>query len=191
MSARSLAGYIGGLTLVEGDRDPRSTPRRAAQELPGGRVRLTTDALAAVDELFRRDAARLRTVVEAVMDDTHAVNGAFKELVSSWQMRVVDGEEVANDHTDEAYDAEVILRLRDDIHPRILAVVDQVAGTEPRLARYTERLAAALEAVQRGDNQMMAHPLRDSYHTAWFELHEELIRLCGRDRASEAAAGRA
>ena len=163
----------------------------AAQELPGGRVRLTPDALASVDELFRRDAARLRTVVEAVMDDFHAVNGAFKELVTSWQMRVVDGEEVVNDHTDEAYDAKVILRLRDDIHPRVLAVVEQVAGAEPRLARYTERLAAALEAVQQGDAQMMAHPLRDSYHTAWFELHEELIRLCGRDRASEAAAGRA
>ena len=38
---------------------------------------------------------------------------------------------------------------------------------------------------------MMAHPLRDSYHTVWFELHEELIRLSGRNRASEAAAGRA
>ena len=163
----------------------------SAQELPGGRVRLTPDALASVDELFRRDATRLRTIVEAVMDDFHAVNSAFKELVTSWQMRVLDGTEVVNDHTDEAYDAEVIMRLRDDIHPRILAVVEQVAGAEPRLGRYGIRLTAALEALQEGDAQMMAHPLRDSYHTVWFELHEELIRLCGRDRASEAAAGRA
>ena len=163
----------------------------AAQELPGGRVRLTPDALASVDELFRRDAARLRTAIEPVMDDFHAVNGTFKALVTSWQMRVVDGTEVVNDHTDEAYDANVVTRLRDDIHPRVLAVIDQVAGAEPRLARYSDRLAAALEAVQQGETQMMAHPLRDSYHTVWFELHEELIRLCGRDRASEAAAGRA
>ena len=163
----------------------------AAQELPGGRVRLTPDALASVDELFRRDAARLRTVVEAVMDDFHAVNGAFKALVTSWQMRVVDGTEVVNDHTDEAYDSGVVARLRDEMHPRVLAVIEEVARAEPRLARYGDRLAAALEAVQQGDTQMMAHPLRDSYHTVWFELHEELIRLCGRDRASEAAAGRA
>jgi pyruvate,orthophosphate dikinase len=163
----------------------------SARELPGGRVRLTGDALASVDELFRRDSSRLRAVVEPLMDDFHAVNGAFKELVTAWQMRVVDGTEVVNDHTDEAYDAGIVMRLRDDIHPRILAIVEQVAGAEPRLARYTERLAAALEAVQQGDAQMMAHPLRDSYHTVWFELHEELIRLCGRDRASEAAAGRA
>lgn len=163
----------------------------AAQELPGGRVRLTSKARATVDELFRRDAARLHTVIEAVMDDFHAVNGAFKELVTAWQMRFVDGTEVVNDHTDEAYDADVITRLRDGIHLRILAIVEQVAGAEPRLARYTERLTAALEALRQGDAQMMANPLRDSYHTVWFELHEELIRLCGRDRASEAAAGRA
>ena len=163
----------------------------AAQELPGGRVRLTPEALVSVDELFRRDAARLSGVVEAVMEEFHAVNGAFKELVTSWQMRVVDGAEVVNDHTDAVYDNDVIMRLRDDIHPRILTVIDQVAGAEPRMARYNERLATALEAVQHGDTQMMAHPLRDSYHTVWFELHEELIRLRGRDRASEAAEGRA
>jgi hypothetical protein len=29
---------------------------------------------------------------------------------------------------------------------------------------------------------MVAHLLRDSYHTVWFELHEELIRLIGRKR---------
>lgn len=163
----------------------------AAQELPGGRVRLTREALAGVDELFRRDASRLRAAIEPVMDGFHTVDQAFKELVTSWQMRLLDGEEVVNDHTDEAYDNAVVVRLRDSIHPRVLAIVQEVAAAERRLARYGDRLTAALEAVQQGDAQMMAHPQRDSYHTVWFELHEELIRLCGRDRASEAAAGRA
>jgi hypothetical protein len=31
----------------------------------------------------------------------------------------------------------------------------------------------------------------DSFHTVWFELHEDLIGLLGRTRAEEAAAGRA
>jgi len=162
-----------------------------AQELPGGRVRLTPEALAEVEALFRRDSERLRTVVEPVMHGFHAVDSAFKELVTSWQMRLIDGIEVVNDHTDEAYDKTLIMRLRDEVHPRVLAVIQEVAAAEPRLARYAERLTAALEALQQGDVQMMAHPLRDSYHTVWFELHEELIRLCGRTRASEAAAGRA
>jgi pyruvate,orthophosphate dikinase len=34
---------------------------------------------------------------------------------------------------------------------------------------------------------MIASPLKDSYHTIWFELHEELIHLAGRDRATEEA----
>ena len=34
-----------------------------AQELPGGRIRLTKEALASVDKLFRRDSARLRNAV--------------------------------------------------------------------------------------------------------------------------------
>jgi pyruvate,orthophosphate dikinase len=33
--------------------------------------------------------------------------------------------------------------------------------------------------------------LLDSYHTVWFELHEDLIRLAGRTREAEATAGRA
>ena len=162
-----------------------------AQELPGGRIRLTKEALASVDELFRRDSARLRSAVEPVMDGFHTVDRAFKELVTSWQMREIDGEEAINDHTDAAYDNAVVVRLGDDIHPRVLAVVEVVSTAEPRLARYGDRLTSALAAVKQGDAQMMAHPLRDSYHTVWFELHEELIRLSGRNRASEAAAGRA
>jgi pyruvate,orthophosphate dikinase len=36
-----------------------------------------------------------------------------------------------------------------------------------------------------GDASMLASPLKDSYHTVWFEFHEELIVLSGRDRANE------
>ena len=33
----------------------------------------------------------------------------------------------------------------------------------------------------------LASPLVDSYHTVWFELHEELIELAGSTREAEAA----
>ena len=81
-------------------------------------------------------------------------------------------------------------RREPGVHRAIVPTIAAVAGAEPRLARYQARLDHALAAVRVGDTQMMAHPLRDSYHTVWFELHEELIRLSGRDRATEAAAGR-
>jgi hypothetical protein len=34
---------------------------------------------------------------------------------------------------------------------------------------------------------MIASPLKDSYHTVWFELHEELMHLSGRSRVVEEA----
>ena len=42
-----------------------------------------------------------------------------------------------------------------------------------------------------GDGKYVASPRVDSYHSIWFELHEDLILLAGRNRADEVAAGRA
>jgi hypothetical protein len=35
----------------------------------------------------------------------------------------------------------------------------------------------------------LTRPMVDSYHTVWFELHEEMIGLAGRTRATEAESG--
>jgi hypothetical protein len=66
--------------------------------------------------------------------------------------------------------------------------VDDASG---RLAAYQRRLARAAEAIAAGDNRFVSSPRVDSYHSVWFELHEELIRLAGRSRADEVASGRA
>ena len=176
----AVESVIGGLVAAED-----------AQELPGGRVRLMPPAIARVDERFAVDAVRLRPVIEPLLDDFHAVNDLFKLVVTSWQMREIDGETVPNDHGDADYDALVIRRIREEIHAGIVPVLAAVAHAEARFGRYRQRLEAALDAIESGDAQMVAHPLRESYHTVWFELHEELIRLSGRNRADEAAAGRA
>lgn len=163
----------------------------SAQELPGGRVRLLPPALERVDARFRADAARLAPVVESQWDDFHELNLHFKHVVAAWQVRTVDGTEQPNDHADATYDGAVVERLRTEIHAGIVPIIDAVAVAEARFARYAERLEAAIGSVEAGQREMFAHPLADSYHTVWFELHEELIRLSGRTRADEAAAGRA
>ena len=61
----------------------------------------------------------------------------------------------------------------------------------PRLSDYRARLTRALEAARAGDGRYVASPRVDSYHGAWFELHEDLIQLAGRTREDEVAAGRA
>jgi pyruvate,orthophosphate dikinase len=106
-------------------------------------------------------------------------------------MRPVDGVEVPNDHSDGAYDASVLARLRSDVHEDVTPIVERAAGMVSRLGRYGLRLETALDRLSDGDERYVAHPMLDSYHTVWFELHEELIRLAGRDRRSETEAGRA
>jgi pyruvate,orthophosphate dikinase len=59
------------------------------------------------------------------------------------------------------------------------------------MARYAARLREAATRAAAGEGKYVASPRVDSYHGTWFELHEDLIRLAGRTRAEETAAGRA
>jgi len=105
-------------------------------------------------------------------------------------MRQVDGKAVRNDHKDEVYDAAVLARLP-PIDAATTLVIDEIAAVVPRFASYKRRLANALAKTQAGDHRYLTAPDRDSYHTVWFELHQDLIGLIGTTREKEAAAGRA
>ena len=109
--------------------------------------------------------------------------------MKDWHVRPVNGTDVPNDHQDAVYDAGVVARLA-GVDAALAPVLTETARLVPRLAVYGARFSDALAAVRRGERAMMAAPNRDSYHTLWFELHQELIDLCGRSRAAEAAAGR-
>lgn len=113
----------------------------------------------------------------------------FKRLITEWQMRTVDGRQVLNDHADAAYDASVRERLC-GFHGETGALIDEICVVAPRLKSYPLRFARAAAAAAAGDGTMIASPLKDSYHTVWFELHEELMHLSGRSRAAEEAAQR-
>ncbi|MEY2478085.1 MAG: hypothetical protein QOG87_3400 [Actinomycetota bacterium] len=143
-----------------------------------------------LDGNYAEERATCQAAIDDALQRFHAVNDAFKEVVTSWQLRTVAGEQVPNDHSDAAYDAAVLRRLRDEIHPAIVPVIEQAGAGLARLGHYREGLDAALAQIDKGEHQYIAHPLLESYHTVWFELHEDLIRLSGRDRATEAAAGR-
>jgi len=153
----------------------------------GKTVRLSQegkDRLAAllVDE---RRALDLETI-QRYYDEFLPTNREFKALVSQWQLR--DGE--PNDHTDAEYDAEVLSGL-DDVHDAILPILTSVSGQVPRLKGYAAKLSAALDRVRSGDTAWFTRPLVDSYHTVWFELHEELLGAAGLTRNAEASAGHA
>ena len=119
-------------------------------------------------------------------DDFRAVNDTFKTLVSDWQIR--DGQ--PNPHDDADYDTGVLNRL-DGVHEQVMPIVAVVTTLAPRLGTYGDKLTAALAKVKAGDTIWLARPIIDSYHTVWFELHEELIAASGLTREEEARAGHA
>ncbi len=162
---------------------------RHASETPRG-FRLTPEGKGWLDGLLADERALLDAeAIDAIYERFSEHNAELKQLVADWQLREVEGEQVINDHTDADYDASIIARLH-EIDAAIAPSFADAAARAPRLGRYIERLAAALAAIDSGDHSMLASPLEDSYHTVWFEMHEELILLAGRTRADEAAAGR-
>ena len=61
-------------------------------------------------------------------------------------------------------------------------MINQLANALPRMAIYGEKLAAALEKAEKGAVAWVSDAKIESYHTVWFELHEDLLRLMRRER---------
>lgn len=120
----------------------------------------------------------------AAYGDFRAVNADFKRLVTDWQLKGGPGG-VPNAHDDAEYDAAVLARL-DDVHVRAVPIVEAAAAQLPRLNAYAAKLAAALDKIKSGETAWLTRPLVDSYHTVWFELHEELIVAVGLTREQAA-----
>jgi pyruvate, orthophosphate dikinase len=138
------------------------------------------------DELYELERSEARSLILDVYDSFLPINDEVKQIVTDWQMRIVSGEMVLNDHTDPDHDRAVIDRLH-DTDAKVSIALDPLRATLPRFDLYAVRLQRALTCVRDGDHSMICAPIKDSYHTVWFELHEELIILSGRSRSEEAA----
>jgi pyruvate,orthophosphate dikinase len=156
-----------------------------------GTYRLADDGKSRSEALLAAEQAEWG-LAEAnhALDAFQALDHRMKDTVTAWQLRGPQGAPLINDHTDGAYDAEVLDRLA-ALHDDAAAWLSRVESGCPRLFRYRARLARAVELAVAGDQRFVASPRVDSYHAIWFELHEDLIRLVGRTRAEEVAAGRA
>jgi hypothetical protein len=118
---------------------------------------------------------------EAAYQAFERVNRALKQVITDWQTISVGGNKVANDHSDTAHDEDVIDRLG-QVHEQVEPILAQLATRLPRLGVYATKLLAALEAAEDGDHEWVSDIRRDSYHTVWFELHEDLLRIMGQAR---------
>jgi len=159
--ARHREGRVSGWTLT-----------------PAGRA-LHADLVAA--ELR---AAGCESDVEAGYRAFLGLNPRLLATASAWQLRQENGQAVVNDHTDADHDAKVIADLR-ALHDETAPLVNRLGSLLERFGRYEQRLSGAVDRVEAGEQDWFTKPLIDSYHTVWFELHEDLLSTLGKERASE------
>ncbi len=172
--AATIDRLVGGL-LAEG-----------LVERASGTLRLSSNGRLRALELFAADRSAVGSDrAPALLEEFGALDGRVKEVVTAWQVRDVGGEQALNDHADADYDAGVLDELA-GVHRDAAIWLAPLGATLPRFAAYRARLAHAVELARGGDQRFVASPRVDSYHSVWFELHEDLIRLAGRRRSEEA-----
>jgi hypothetical protein len=142
------------------------------------------DAQRAAAEL---DGAQLRPAVDAAYRRFVELNPDLLRLCTDWQLYPpVDNKTPPepNRHEDAEYDAEVIARLA-KVDSAAQPICDELADALARFGTYGPRLATARARVEAGDHDWMTKPMIDSYHSVWFELHEDLLATLGIERGSE------
>jgi hypothetical protein len=173
--APETVGRITADAVIAGDMS--QTPEGRCRLMPAGHSRLES-------ALAQERASIDQAAVISLYQRFRAFNKDFKALVTRWQMRS-DGS--INDHSDTAYDQE-ILRELNALHGPFAELVGALGAQVMRLNFYRRRFETALARVSAGDTRWFGRPLIDSYHTVWFELHEDLLRLCGLEREAEEEA---
>ena len=194
LQAVRLKGRIGpGEIAATINEDPAvvaeavKTATEAGFLIEGKTLRLSAEGRTRLNELLAAERENIdRAAIAGAYDKFRGINADFKALVADWQLK--NGE--PNAHDDEGYDSAVLARLA-DVHERVIPITAAVANELPRLASYSGKLAAALAKVKAGETTWLTRPIVDSYHTVWFELHEELILAAGLTREGEARAGHA
>jgi hypothetical protein len=110
------------------------------------------------------------------------INIELKNLITQWQTVETAGQRMPNDHSNRDYDMRVIDRLG-DLHERVDVLLARFERVLPRFAYYRTQLFDALEKAEGGASVWVSGAKIDSYHTLWFELHEDLLRILGRKRS--------
>ena len=146
---------------------------------------LTADGRARHSELIQEElaASGTRPAIEDGYRRFLEQNHELLSVCTDWQLR--DG--TLNDHSDAAYDERIIGRL-EAVDDRIQPVTADLGNALERFGQYGNRFTLALSKVKKGERDWFAKPMIDSYHTIWFELHEDLLATLGIERSKEGSS---
>jgi hypothetical protein len=181
-TAEDVAGILGlELDRVRETLTTLVATKRAVEAQ--GRYLLAPAARMLLDSDYSRyyDDIRASPTFQSGYAGFEKLNGALKQLITDWQTVSIRGERVPNDHSDKSYDEKIIDRLA-AFHERAESVLEQLATTLPRMRIYRDKLEKALDRVEKGAISWVSDAKVESYHTLWFELHEDLLRIMRRTR---------
>jgi hypothetical protein len=147
---------------------------------------LTSDGRAEQSRLVAAevDATDTRGTVSGAYQRFRALNADVLDTCSRWQVRTIGGRPVRNDHRDATYDAGVVADL-ERLQQRADPLCDDLADALDRFGGYGPQLRHAVQRVESGDGDWFTKPMMPSYHTVWFELHEDLLTTLGLERSAE------
>jgi hypothetical protein len=117
----------------------------------------------------------------AAYRDFEKVNEDLKALITDWQTLKVGDKLIPNDHSDERHDEQVLDRLA-RLNAKAQRILAALAKELPRMRFYGGKLDEALDKAESGAIKWVSDARIESYHTVWFELHEDLLCLTGEQR---------
>ncbi len=146
---------------------------------------LTSDGRAEDERLLSEELDEIgaRQLLHEAYNRFLALNRGMLEVCTRWQVKDA-AEGVINDHSDPEYDAAVIAELA-DLDEGVQPIVADLLPVLGRFSIYPGRFSFALDKVRAGEQEWFTKPIMESYHTVWFELHEDLLATLGIDRATE------
>ncbi len=129
------------------------------------------------------DAAGVRSQVMLAYRGFLAMNSTMLAVCTRWQVKHPETQ-LLNDHSDANYDQAVIVELT-EIDVKVQPICADLAAGLQRFGMYGPRFTSAIQKLQSGDLDWFTKPIIESYHTVWFELHEDLLASLGIDRKTE------
>lgn len=129
-----------------------------------------------------------REVGDAMDAFDTGVNKQLLALTTDWQTKEVGGagvvpkDRVPNDHGDPGYDAAIIDKIA-RVHEKTRRVLRPVTAADALVDRFLDRIGTALTRAEGGETDYVSGVRVDSVHTVWFQMHEHLLRLTGRERS--------
>lgn len=122
-----------------------------------------------------------RVTVERCYSEFLPLNRELLETCTAWQLRGGDG--VSDDDGEPPSERAIVERLQ-AVDRAVQPVLADLGSALWWFDQYPRRLESAVARVENGEEEWFTSPLQDSYHTVWFELHEDLMSVLGLDRSA-------